>query len=186
MDKCQPQAKRSLRRFVGADVRADLTTRFATAEDPGRSDITFIYKRRGTYIECKDGGVIWSFKSTDPTRGWTAQQRRWAKDKISHGSDVWLWLRIGTHPANYDPRKFKPMRTYLIPAQVALSAVEQAEALGSKSIPYRAYKGMSIALRECGLNCEALFSKYALMWLGSDENAWGIPEDHPFYEGYIR
>ena len=183
-DSVSPEAKKSLR-WIGGDVRDDKTRLYETGEDLGRSDLTFILAGLGCFIEVKNGDTSWMTRSKDPRKGWTQQQRSWAHQKVSalRPTPVWLWISVGPDRPHYNPIKFMPRKTWLVPYQDVIRVVELIEANGQNTLPYRVKARTRSFFKERNLSCETAFAGYELQWCGG--KLWSIPEDHKFYRKYI-
>lgn len=184
-DKAAPEAKKSLR-FIGGDARDDKTRKNESGEDPGRSDLTFIIAGMGCFIEVKNGEDGWTTRSSDPRKFWTRQQREWARLKVTaeRPTPVWMWISVGPDQPHYNPLKFMPRKTWLVPYQDVIKVVEMMEVNGHSTLPYRVKKRTRTFFKERNLSCETAFAGYELKWCGN--RIWSIPEDHKFYREYIN
>lgn len=145
-------------------VRADETSRFATGIETGRADGVCSKPHRTVFVEVKNGETSWNL-----TR-WTPQQREWSQQAVAKGFNAMIWLSVGKHPTDYDPSKYMPRMTYLIPFSVALEVANNAESLGMKSLPYKAPKS-----KKNKPSCMDFF-QYRLAW---ESGKWIVPETHP-------
>lgn len=174
-DKHSDEVQAWLRNTLGFDVRVDETVKFATGSFAGRPDMMMGLHRQCVYGENKTGTTSWN------TRNWTDKQRQYAQ-RLEDDKDceVYIFLMIGKDEPHLDRVKYEPRTLYIIPFKIALEAVERVS-LYSKTIPFRAKhtRGRRAAISNLHLDCEHLFTDYALQWGG--DGKWLFKSTrHPF------
>lgn len=179
MDKNAPEIKRMFR-SAGFDLRTDPTSIGGTENDTGRSDGVVLLGRKFVYVEFKnhDDGL----STGKASYSWRAEQRAWAAEKASNGSEYFLALISGENRPDAIKASLKPKRAWLIPYIVAERAVWLVEqASKQKLVPYRAEvgRGKSRALFEKKLDCITLFRDFELLRFNGE---WFIPESHIFWK----
>lgn len=148
--------------------------RFISTAPEDEADLFCIRSGTGTFVEVK------SFKGDGwDTSKWGLTQRVWLRSHHSFANPSWLWLCGGRHNPNYDPVKYNPRRSWLIPADIALSTVTLVECFQS-TFPVRKIK--RIDMRELNLSIEKRFEIFRLNWLG--DGRWSIPDTHLFCTTY--
>ena len=192
--------------------RADMTSQFAgiSEEQVGRADLACSRGGRAVNIEIKQGKA--GFLLTN----WREPQREWAAwtTQPPFSTPYYMFLTLGEHPATYDPSKYLPKRSWLIPYTVLLE-VDTIISPHQKTIPMRVGKGMNKEMQRLSLDAITLLKDYELQWnkTGSllkpywltrasemNENGkdagvidkslhygafWTIPKNHVFYQTYI-
>jgi len=173
-DKYAPEAKRSLTNW-GISHRADPTERYATEDDPGRADLVCSIRGQCVHIEVKSAGLSFGFAD------WRGNQKHWAlfSEKVLE-TPYWLFLAMGEHPPNYNPAKYQPRRTWLVP-RLRLLAVERLLKPYQGSLPYIAGKGYDLTLQSRKWDAVHLLAEYELKW---GKGVFGLPLTHPFYKTY--
>lgn len=188
--------------YHGFIVRSDPTSKFLV-EEPGRADIHAVRGGRAVAIEVKDGKRSGDNAGFDMSE-WRENQREWAElycEAPPFSTPYWLWIRIGAHPPHYDPAKYNPKITWLIPRNEFLKAESKLKGI-QNVLPYKARPGLRKEIQENKLDAINLFSGWELTWMkkGSvikpqwygdsageefSKGMWVIPETHPFYEMFI-
>jgi|GEM_PF-1791433 len=142
---------------------------------PGRADVIAGWDGQLIFIEAKCADTSYSFDQ------WEPHQKAWglAVEKVSR-LPYWLYLTIGTDPASYNPEKYKPRRTWLVP-RLRMLAVERLLAPYQGSLPYIAGKGYDLTLQSRKWDAVHLLAEYELKW---GKGVFGLPLTHPFYKTY--
>lgn len=175
-DKYQAEVVKSLH-SLHFGVRADITERFATGDEPGRADLMVVMGGLGCYIENKTGSAAFDFSQ------WRDNQRQWWQEVcVPTKTPYFLCIFIGDNPPNYDPEKYRPRRAFLVLAEAWLEVEAQLKPY-QNSLPYRAGKGYKTELQEQGLDAEHLLTPWALRWQGG--GLWGIPQSHLFHRLFL-
>ena len=206
-DSNHPLAIKFLHHY-GFVTRSDVTSRFVglnTIGDVGRADIFCTLMGATVNIEVKFGAErfkhhpTWDKKKGIWKGGWHWKQRRWAMTTMCHPvcAPYWIFLTMGKDPANYNPEKYMPKRSWLIPFHVMHPLVVEIEQAGIKSFPYKVKKGGRKVYAENGWDAHTMFAGYELEWAktGSlvrpewfgetagkpyDRGFFILPENHPF------
>lgn len=192
--------------------RADLTSQFAGISDEqvGRADLACSRGGRAVNIEIKQGKT--GFLLTN----WREPQREWAAwtTKPPFSTPYYMFLTLGEHPATYDPKKYLPKRSWLIPYDVLLE-IDQKITPYQKTLPMIAAKNMRKEMQALKLDAVTLLADYELQWnktgsllkpywltranemkeMGKIEGIiersmyygafWTIPKTHVFYQQFI-
>jgi hypothetical protein len=173
-DKWAHEVVRTLHK-LGFGVRADPTTRFATAGENGRADQMIVRGGRGCYIEAKTGTTGFDFDTLRPN------QREWIESFAlpePYRMEVWIWLAMGTDRPNNTQPDALPRKHWLIPYPVMLHVEKQVRPI-QRTLPYRAGKGMRKEIQEQKLDALNLLRLWELEWVGG--GVWDIPEGHLFH-----
>lgn len=177
----------------GVGTRTDPTNPYGGNDgEAGRADVMCYIRGLSVAVEFKAGKAGFDFAH------WRANQREWAKRWCVgvFGTDYYIFLTVGSHPSNYNPEKYSPKRSWLVPMSAFLfteSAFENKQrkagvVVPQRTIPYRATKGYSRVLQENKLDAVTMFRAYELPWTkGSDGKPgyWSCPKLHPFYVRYL-
>lgn len=198
--------------YHGFLYRTDFTAKFAlqNEENFGRADTFAARNGKAVNIEAKQGST--GFMMTN----WRENQREWGRWSSGYPFNIpyFVFLTLGVHPATYNPEKYLPKKTWLLPFNVMIDA-EQKIIDYQKTLPMRAGKGMNKAIQEKKLDAITLFSKYELVWASQNtlikpewmlrieqlEEAgktqhvieksklyggfWVVPKSHMFYDMFI-
>lgn len=144
--------------------RTDMTAQFAgiSGEDIGRADMFAARNGKAVNIEAKQGSTGFMMSN------WRENQREWARWTSGHPFNItyWIFLTLGEHPATYNPEKYLPKKTWLLPFNVMIDA-ENKIIEYQKTLPMRVGKGMNKVMQEKKLDAITLFSKYELVWSGA-------------------
>lgn len=193
-------------------TRSDVTSRFIghdTKQDIGRADIFASKQGRAVNIEVKYGTKSWRHhpkwdkKTQKWTQGWHYKQREWAAMSMCPPFETpyWIFLTMGEDPASWNPEKYIPRKSWLIPFAVVWKAVHQIEQAGKLSMPYNLRKGTLRIYQDNGWSASDLFAKYELTWNKKDTlvrpewfektagqpygGFWTIPQGHDFYQQFV-
>lgn len=202
----------SLLHHHGFLTRSDVTSRFIghdRAGDIGRADIFSSRMSRAVNIEVKYGtsswrcAPKWNGKKKKWEGGWNYRQREWAVMSMQPPfcTPYYIFLTMGENPPNWNPDKYVPRRSWLIPFMPFWEAVHAIEQAGMLSMPYAIKKGIRRIYQENNWAACELFAKYELQWNKQDGlirpkwffdtagkpygGFWTVPETHVFYEEFI-
>lgn len=193
-------------------TRADMTSQFAgiSEEQVGRADLACSCGGRAVNVEIKQG------KTGFMLSNWREPQREWAAwtTQPPFSTPYYLFLTLGEHPATYDPAKYLPKRSWLIPYDVLLE-IDSIVTPHQKTLPMRVGKGMKKEMQDRKLDAITLLGGYELEWNKSNALAkpswltraselsdkgktedviskslyygtfWTVPRTHPFYQEFI-
>lgn len=164
-DKNSPEISRSLERngwlyrkdpidFILAQKRS----MGLTAGTAGAADYLALKNGYGCAIEAKYAKLSFGFDQ------WTEEQREWARwCEEDRGVDYFIWLTIGPDPPHYDPEKYSPRKSWLVPSTHMLQ-VESTVLPIQKTLVYRAGKGHRREIQDNNLDAVTLLSHYELLW----------------------
>lgn len=165
----------------GFDYRTDQGRKWATAGFEGRPDVLAVRAGQASYIEIKSAAQIFSVAS------WREDQRAYTQRLEAQGESIYIWLNMGSGRA--DLKHFRDekyaRRAFLIPVAAFRDALEKADQIGVRGIPYRIRKPKQekrqpSVFREHDFCAASLFGSYELRYLTA--GTWIIPVDHPFAE----
>lgn len=210
-DKNHPFATKLLHHH-GFITRSDVTSQFIGHDrhvDIGRADIFASRMGRAVSIEVKYGKMSWRHapkwdsKAKKWRSGWHYKQREWGAMSMESPfcTPYYVFLTMGENPASWNPEKYNPRKSWLIPFIAlwkAVHAIEQADML---SMPYKVKKGIRRVYQDNQWSASDLFSEYELQWNKQDSlirpewffdtagkpygGFWTVPEDHEFYKRFI-
>jgi hypothetical protein len=182
-DKKAPEAVRSLHK-VYCGVKADPTTdprkQNSVNGENGRADLMVVKGGRGVYIEVK-GAVADSISLWH----WPQHQREWAATYAlpePYSTEYWLWFYLGADPPHYNPEKYSPRKTWLVPYGFMTNVHRLIEPI-QDTLVYKLTKHHSLALREKNYDAIHLLAQWELKWAGN--NTWSFPDSHPFTQKYL-
>lgn len=148
----------------GFITRSDITSALITGwdntlTDKGRADIMASRMGRTVYIEVKNGRD--NFDLTD----WREEQRNWARyvEMEPFCTPYWLFLTIGINPASWNPDKYLPKRSWLIPRLTLLDIDAKVRQYQNRLV-YKAKKGMRKEIQAQKLDALTLLAEYELHW----------------------
>ena len=200
-DKNHHYATKLLHHY-GFATRSDVTSKFVgwdKAEDIGRADIFASRRNMPVFVEVKRG--IDAFDTTQ----WRVPQRIWAEwmESAPFNTPYWLYLTIGKNPPNYNPDKYMPRKSWLIPRAAFLEVEKKSIAIQNRLV-YRAAKGMRKEIQEGNIDACTLLSEWELVWNANDSlhkpswmrslgepldstygGFWTIPTTHSFYSTFL-
>lgn len=187
----------------GFTTRSDVTSQFVgwdTIDDIGRADIFASRMNKPVFIEVKRGTDAFDLTS------WRVPQRLWGQwvQSPPFKTPYWIFLTIGMHPPNYNPEKYKPRRSWLVPYDDMLDVESQVIGIQNRLV-YQAGKGMRTEIQEQNLDAVTLLAEWELDWNGGSDlikpswakslkemdtvvhygGFWTIPEKHPFYAKFL-
>lgn len=162
-DKNHGFAVKALRHH-GFLTRSDPTIPYLPAS--GRADIIALKNGRAVHVEVKNGYRSFTINAGEhDSQGWKPNQREWAKFSQMYPFEIpyWIFLTMGTDPANYNPDKYLPKISWLIPYK-HLQDTRDAISEIQKSIPYKDFKGVKTAVKNAQLWAIERFKQYSMEW----------------------
>ena len=171
-------------------VKTDKTLPYSSVDSPaegvkasgGRADALCSRGGRAVAIEFKcgenGGGDSWD------VRLWSEAQRAWAITyclPAPFSTPYWVWLTLGSDEPQMSLESHKPRKSWLVPHQVMLEAVERVSVY-QNTLPYLSGKGYGREMQDQQIDAIHLFPKWELKWF---KGGWTIPTDHMFYRLYV-
>ena len=124
----------------GLLTRTDVTSRFvghSTHRDIGRADIFCSHRGRAVGVEVKYGTTSWRHhprwdkKAQEWQSGWTFRQREWGVMSQEHPfcTPYYVFLTMGEHSPQWNPEKYNPRKSWLVPYRAMFDAVNSIETI---------------------------------------------------------
>lgn len=193
--------------YHGFITRTDVTSRFIghdKADDIGRADIFAGKGGRALNLEIKQAESSFNLDNL------RQNQHDYAVWSMGFPFEIpyWLYFTMGKHPAHYNPAKYSPKMSWVLPYHIWKQA-DDAVRPHQKSLVFKAKKGMNKAIQALKLDAVTLFKGYELTWAENNSlikpvwmqtleerqledlgetikygGFWIAPPDHPFYNEY--
>lgn len=162
-DNNHPFAVKALRHH-GFLTRSDPTIPYLPVS--GRADIIALRNGKAVHVEVKNGYRSFIINAEEhDSQGWKPNQRKWAKFSQMSPFRIpyWIFLTMGSDPANYNSQKYNPKISWLIPYSCLEDTRLEIKDI-QKSIPYKDYKGIKLALRDAKIWAIERFKQYSMEW----------------------